>query len=82
MLDGFRAQKRMLRKEIRNYVVANQEDLEMNYGMKIPKDVKNMYKRDFEAWIDTICVKRTPKILHDLLVEYDCACQGIEEFSV
>jgi len=81
MLDGFRAEKRMLRTEIRNYIVVHQQDLEVNYGIKIPNNVKNMPKIDFEAWLETISRKHAPKILKDFLNQYDCACTNVKNWS-
>ena len=60
MLDGFRQQKRMLRTEIRNYIVFWQTDLEVNYKMNIPNNVKNMPKREFELWLETVSRQRVP----------------------
>ena len=77
MLNGFRAEKRMIRKEIRNFIVLWEEDLTTNYGIRIPQNIKNMPKRDFELWLETISRTNVPESLKELLVQYDCACANI-----
>lgn len=81
MLDGFKQQKRMLRTEIRNYIVFWQTDLEVNYKMNIPNNVKNMPKREFEVWLETVSRQRVPQELKGLLVEYDCTCNNIQSME-
>lgn len=81
MLDGFRTEKRMLRTEIRNYIVENRQDLEVNYKMQIPQNIKNMPKREFEVWLTSVSRIKVPKILKGLLVQYDCACENVATFS-
>jgi hypothetical protein len=81
MLDGFREQKRMLRTEIRNYIVNNQTDLEVNYKLTIPQNIKNMPKADFDAWLQTLSTKKLPKELKSLYVEYMCACENVVSFA-
>lgn len=82
MLNGFQAERRMLRTEIRNFIVDNQMDLEVNYKMSIPQNVKNMPKKEFDAWLVTISRTKVPKILKELLVQYDCASENVEKFSL
>lgn len=80
MLNGFRQEKRNLRTEIRNYIVSQQTDLEVNYKMNIPANIKNMPKRDFESWLETVSRTNVPKMLKELLVQYDCACENVINF--
>ena len=82
MLDGFRQQKRILRTEIRNFIVFYQQDLEVDYQMQIPENVKYMPKKEFDEWLTTVSRRRLPKQLKELLVEYDCAVENIKNFSV
>ena len=81
MLNGFLAERRMSRTEIRNFIVVYQRDLEVNYKMSIPQNIKNMPKKEFDAWLTTVSRTKVPELLQELLVQYDCASENIINFS-
>ena len=81
MLNGFQAERRMLRTEIRKFITINQQDLEVNYKMSIPQNIKNMQKKEFDEWLKTVSRTNVPKMLKELLVQYDCASENIIIFG-
>ena len=81
MLNGFQAERRMLRTEIRKLITIHQQDLEVNYKMSIPQNIKNMPKKEFDEWLKTVSRTNVPKILRELLVQYDCANENIINFG-
>ena len=81
MLNGFQAERRMLRTEIRKFITIYQQDLEVNYKMSIPQNIKNMPKKEFDEWLKTVSRTNVPKILRELLVQYDCANENILNFG-
>lgn len=81
MLNGFQAERRMLRTEIRKFITIYQQDLEVNYKMSIPQNIKNMPKKEFDEWLKTVSRTNVPKMLKELLVQYDCASENIINFG-
>ena len=57
-------------------------ELEVNYDMNIPANLKNMPKKEFDFWLQTVSRINVPKLLKELLVQYDCASENVEKFSL
>lgn len=81
-VNYWKGERRKARTAIRNYVVDNIDELEQNYALNIPENIKNLSSVEFSKWIEQvepkILAKKQPLELYTLLIDYHCACTNVK----
>ena len=80
-VNYWKSERRRARTALRNYIVNNIEELEQDYGIIVPENIKNLSGEEFSKWIkkieNKILEKKQQNELYDLLIDYHCACTNV-----
>lgn len=77
----WKSERRRARTALRNYFVNNSKQVEEEYQIEIPANIKNLSGEEFSNWLKTVrrtlLSKNNSSELYLLIAQYSCACTNL-----